>query len=479
MGARRLALALVAMLAVVGVGIGSVSGFFAGVAERGLYATGLWSANGPSTLPPGTLDQPLPTVSPTPTGSTSGLPTPVLPSATAGRPPSAGRVAARLDAVDAEKVGGRVAVQVADLTSGKVLYAQRAGSPFIPASSTKLLTAAAALSLLGPEHVFRTEVVRSGAGRLVLVGGGDPYLATRAPKSGETPRASLAALAEDTAGALKRAGTTEVTLGYDASLFSGPAWNPRWPARYADQVTPVSALWVEEGRAAGISPGPRVDDPARVAARAFAKALQKRGITVTRTARAKAPASAATVATASSMRLEQVVERLLMASDNDASEVLLRHVALADDRPGSSAEGTRAVRRELEELGVWPDDARLQDGSGLARQTRVPARALVDLLVLAAAPEHPELRPVLIGLPVAGVEGSLGSRFGDDQSRSGRGSVRAKTGTLTGVHALAGYLRTEDEHLVAFAFLVNDARNDYEAKVWLDRVSAALARCGC
>ena len=479
MGARRVALALVAMLTVVGVSVGLASGYFAGVAERGLYATGLWSTNGASTVPPGTFHEPVPTATPSTTDPADGLPAPVLPSATAARAPAASRVAARLDAVDAEKMGGRFSAHVADLTTGKVLYSRRAGTPFIPASTTKLLTAAAALSLLGPDHVFRTEVVRSGAGRLVLVGGGDPYLSTRAAKPGEAARASLAALAADTATVLKRGGTTKVTLGYDASLFSGPAWNPRWPRTYADQVTPVSALWVDRGRTRGVSPGPRVADPASDAARTFARALEKRGVTVTRTVPAKRPASAATVATASSVRLEQVVERLLLTSDNDTSEVLLRHVALADDRPGSSAEGTRAVRRELDRLGVRVDDVRLQDGSGLARQTQVPARTLVDLLRLAADPAHPELRGILTGLPVAGVEGSLGARFGDEQSRSGRGLVRGKTGTLTGVHALAGYLRTRDQHLVAYAFLVNDARNDYEAKVWLDRVSAALSRCGC
>ena len=472
-------MALVAMLTVVGLGTGLVSGFFANVAERGLYATGLWSTGGASTVPPGTFDEPASTATAMPTSAADGLPAPVLRPETAARAPSPTRVAARLDAVDAGAMGGRFSAQVADLTTGKVLYSRRAATPAIPASTTKLLTAAAALSRLGPDHVFRTEVVGSAPGRLVLVGGGDPYLSTRAPKRDETARASLATLAADTAAVLRRSGTSKVTLGYDASLFSGPAWNPRWPDSYADQVTPISALWVDERRTAGVSPGPRVADPARDAARVFARALEKRGLTVTRTARTRAPASAATVATVSSAPLEQVVERLLLASDNDASEVLLRHVALADGRPGSTAEGTRAIRRALDRLGVWPDDARLHDGSGLARSTRVPARALVDLLRLAAHPEHPELRGLLTGLPVAGVEGSLRLRYGDEQSRPGRGVVRGKTGTLTGVHALAGYLRTRDQNLVAYAFLVNDATNDYEAQVWLDRVSTALSRCGC
>ncbi|GAA1833187.1 D-alanyl-D-alanine carboxypeptidase/D-alanyl-D-alanine endopeptidase [Microlunatus capsulatus] len=236
---------------------------------------------------------------------------------------------------------------------------------------------------------------------------------------------------------------------------------------------------MDEGRTAGVSPGPRVEDPAGEAARAFAKALEKRGVEVTRTREAEAPASAPRLARVTSPPLEQVVQRLLLASDNDAAEVLLRQVALAADAEGSTAAGTRAVRRTLDRLGVWPDDARLADGSGLARETRVPADALVDLLRLAADPDHPELRAVLTGLPVAGVEGSLRHRYTDEASRAGRGLVRGKTGTLTGVHALAGYLRTQDGTQLAYAFLVNDATDDYAAKLWLDRVSAALSRCGC
>ena len=479
MGPRRTAVVVVAVLALVGVVTGLVSGAFATAASGGLHASGLWVDGGAPTVRPGTFDEPTATAPPSAAPAHPGLPRPVLPTAGASSVPGAAALAARLDAVDDEEMGGRFSAEVADLRTGEVLYSHRAGSPAIPASTTKLLTSAAALALLGPEHVFSTDVVRSGTGRIVLVGGGDPYLASRAPVTGAPAAASLPALAAATATALRKAGTTEVVLGYDASLFSGRAWNPLWPDRYADQVTPVSALWVDEGRTAGVSPGPRVSDPAGEAARAFARALERKGVEVTRTAETEAPSSARRLARVTSPPLEQIVQRLLLASDNDASEVLLRQVALAAGADGSTAEGTRAVRRTLDRLGVWPDDARLADGSGLARQTRVPADALVDLLRLAAEPDHPELRAVLTGLPVAGVEGSLRHRYTDDASRAGRGLVRGKTGTLSGVHALAGYLRTEDGAQLVYAFLVNDATDDEAARVWLDRVSTALARCGC
>jgi D-alanyl-D-alanine carboxypeptidase/D-alanyl-D-alanine-endopeptidase (penicillin-binding protein 4) len=464
--------ALVAMLVLVALGAGLVTGLLGTAGERALHATGLWSRGGPSTVPLSTFDLPTGSASPSsasPAPEVGPLPPPVLPTAVAARAPSAARVAARVAAVDDKLVGGVYSAEVADLGTGKVLYRHRAGAPSIPASTTKLLTSTAALSLLGRDHVFTTRVVRSSPTRVVLVGGGDPYL------TGST----LTRLAVATAAELRRSHTTKVALGYDATLFSGPSWHPRWPAAYADQVTPVSALWVDEGRTGGGSPGPRSSAPARDAARAFAAALKKRGVTVTATAAVRAPAAATPLATAPSLPLEQIVQRLLLASDNDAAEVLLRQAALAEHRPGSFVEGTRAVRRELTRLKLWGPGAALADGSGLARQTRVPAATLVDLLRRAASPAHPELRPVLTGLPVAGVEGSLRIRYVDDQSLAGRGVVRAKTGTLSKVHALAGYLRTADGEQLAFAFVVNDAADDYAARVWLDRVSTALSRCGC
>jgi len=474
-------LALTAMVVLAGVVAGVVTGFFAGAAERGLYASGLWTSGGASTITPGTFDQaasPDPGSTPAATPGSSDLPRPVLAPATGGRRPSPAKLAARIRAVDDGAVGGDYSAEVADLGSGEALFRHRAGSPSIPASTLKLLTATTVLSLLGPDHEFTTRVVRAGNGRIVLVGGGDPYLAgassTRNPE-----RASLAALAASTALALKRTGTTGVRLDYDATLFSGPAWNPRWPERYADQVTPVSALWVDEGRTAGVSPGPRVGDPAKAAARSFAAALEKLGVSVTVGKAAGAPRTAKALARVQSMPLQQVVETMLLASDNDAAEVLFRQAALAAGRTGSAVDGARTVRAELTRLGLWDADARVVDGSGLARQNRVPSDALVEVLRTAAAASHPELRSVITGLPVAGVEGSLVIRFFDERSLAGRGVVRGKTGTLTGVHALAGYLETADGGLVAFAFLVNDATDGYAARVWLDRVSTALSRCGC
>jgi D-alanyl-D-alanine carboxypeptidase/D-alanyl-D-alanine-endopeptidase (penicillin-binding protein 4) len=403
----------------------------------------------------------------------------VLAAATFGPPPNPGKLAARIKAVHVKDLKGQYSGAVVDLGSGRVLFAHNAKTGFIPASTMKLLTSASALSVLGPDHTFKTSVVSTKARQIVLVGGGDPYLA-RKTRSGEYPRrASLADLARLTAARLKADKITKVSLGYDSSLFPGPAWNPVWPDGYGDQVTRTSALWVDEGRLNGGSPGPRWRDPAKNAGSSFAVALRKRGIAVTAVAPARATRSAKPVASVRSMPLERIVERLLLASDNDAAETLLRQVAIGTGRPGTAADGVKAVRSTLTRLGAWDAGTRISDGSGLARQTRVSADTMVKVLRLAAQDRHPELRAVVTGLAVAGVEGSLRTRFFDEQSLAGRGVVRGKTGTLRKVHTLAGMVRTADGSVLVFAFLINNPKNEYAATVWLDRVTTAIGTCGC
>jgi D-alanyl-D-alanine carboxypeptidase/D-alanyl-D-alanine-endopeptidase (penicillin-binding protein 4) len=122
----------------------------------------------------------------------------------------------------------------------------------------------------------------------------------------------------------------------------------------------------------------------------------------------------------------------------------------------------------------------MYDGSGLSRDGRIPADTFVKVLRLGIDGDQPDLAPVFTGLPVAGVEGSLKYRFDEGElAEKGQGLVRAKTGTLTGVHSLAGYASTRDGELLIFAFVVNHAKSDYAAVSWLDRVSAAVASCGC
>jgi D-alanyl-D-alanine carboxypeptidase/D-alanyl-D-alanine-endopeptidase (penicillin-binding protein 4) len=130
---------------------------------------------------------------------------------------------------------------------------------------------------LGADHTFVTSVVRPSAGRIVLVGGGDPMLTDKV-STADYRLASLQRLANLTAAELKAAGRTSVALAWDASLFSGPTFSPEWKARWRGTEARVAALEINSGKLAG---GGAAANPARQAAKAFAKRLRAAGITVT------------------------------------------------------------------------------------------------------------------------------------------------------------------------------------------------------
>ncbi|HEU4811691.1 MAG TPA: D-alanyl-D-alanine carboxypeptidase/D-alanyl-D-alanine-endopeptidase [Nocardioides sp.] len=378
-------------------------------------------------------------------------------------------------------LGPDVFAAVTSLAEGAPVFSRGSGVA-VPASTMKLLTTTAALSALGPDHTFTTDVVSGGRGRVVLVGGGDPFLASRPASATTYPhRADVVTLARATATALREQGVRRVRVGYDDSLFTGPDVNPRWPDDYVPDgvVSPITALWVDEGRPPG-GLG-RVTDPSRAAADAFSAALRRAGVEVVGAPTPRRAEPGATgLASVESAPLAGIVEQTLALSDNEAAEVLGHHVGLAATGRGSYADGAQGVVGILRELGVPVAGARVYDGSGLSRDDRLDPRTLVAVLQVAASDEHPELRPVVTGLPVAGFSGSLELRFAEG-GRDGLGRVRAKTGTLTGVSALAGIATDRDGNPMVFALLADRValEDTLAARDALDELAAALAACRC
>jgi D-alanyl-D-alanine carboxypeptidase/D-alanyl-D-alanine-endopeptidase (penicillin-binding protein 4) len=381
-------------------------------------------------------------------------------------------------------LGKHRGVYVYDASRGKAVFSAGTATPFTPASTLKLLTTVSALETLGADHTFTTKVVSAGNGSIVLVGGGDPLLATKPSASSDFPtRATLQALAASTAKSLKAQGVARVTLGYDASLFTGPAANVNWEPNYLPEgiAAPTSALWVNEGRLAPAM-AKRSASPAQTAAAAFAKLLAGYGITVAATVRAAvAPAAAKPIAQVASPTLGQIVEYVNLHSDNDGAEVLLRQVGLATKNGGSYAGGVKGLRETLTKLGLDVSKARIYDGSGLTRANKVPLELLAGAVRVAASADHPELRHLLTGLPVAGFSGSLEDRFAGPGAGTGTGLVHAKTGTLTNVHSLAGLARDRTGTLLVFAIATDSVAvpQTLNARAALDRAAAALANCGC
>lgn len=384
-------------------------------------------------------------------------------------------VAAAVDApLGADALGGRVAISVVDPASGEEVL--RTGpDALVPASTTKVLTAAAALAVLDPQRRFETTVQRDGD-RVVLVGGGDPYLAREPDEDDRIARADVRTLAERTAAALREAGVGQVSVGYDASLFTSPVGSAGWEDNYLPNqvVTPITALWVDRG----IRDGRRTSDPAREAAGAFAQALQDEGIDLDGEIAEVAAPGTAPVASVEGPTVAQAVEALTASSSNEASEVMAHHVAIAEGEPATFEGAARAVTSVLTAAGVPADGLRLDDGSGLARSNRIDPSTLSA--VLARAVEGRDWPELLAGLPIGAFTGTLDDRF-DDSAAAGAGVVRAKTGTLTGVHSLAGYALDARGVTLTFAVLADDTEgiNPVETQAALDRVAAALASCTC
>lgn len=415
----------------------------------------------------------------------------------AGEPAGAAGVAAALGPILTDPaLGDRVGAVVLDAADGAVLYDQGAAAARISASTVKALTTAAVLDALGPDHRFRTAVIAPGVAvsasgspspassaatagpgkrQLILVGGGDPVLATGTDEA-LPGGASLQQLATRTAAALRTAGVSgSVTLGYDARLFTGPAVSGGWrPALLASGIVqPVSALTVFR------DPDAAVGDPARRAALRFAAALRAAGVPVAGDpVPAAAPSGVAPLAEVRSPVLSAVVEHTLQVSDNDAAEILARHVGLAAGSQGSFADSLPAIVARITGLGVPTAGTSLDDASGLSRSTVVPPATVAGVVALSL--QRPDLAGVAVGMPVAGFTGTLTERFDRPDSVAGRGDVRAKTGTLTGVSSLAGTVRTAEGRMLVFAFLADEVAGGTEAaRDLLDEAAAALAACGC
>ncbi|MFW3170175.1 D-alanyl-D-alanine carboxypeptidase/D-alanyl-D-alanine-endopeptidase [Geodermatophilus sp. CPCC 206100] len=392
--------------------------------------------------------------------------------------PDPAALAAELDPLLASPaLGPGVSAGVVDVASGEVLLEADAATPAVPASTAKLLTAVAALTTLGPEATLETTVVAGATpDEVVLVGGGDPTLSRTAPSLTYPGAPTVADLAAQVQSALP-AGTAVRRVVVDNSLFDGPLTASGWgpgdaPSSYA---APITAAAVDGARVRSGDPA-RSGQPGTDAGAALATALGVPSATVTL---GTAPVGTQVLGTVRSAPLARVVEQTLSQSDNVLAEALARHVAIARDLPATFEGAAQAVPAALADAGLDVSGVQLSDGSGLSLEDRVPVALLADLLTDAADGSLPEASAVLSGLAVAGYDGTLAER-GDADPATAPGAVRAKTGTLLGVHGLAGTVVTADGRLLVFAVVADAAPpNGAAAEAALDDVAAALAGCGC
>ena len=350
---------------------------------------------------------------------------------------------------------------VINAATGEVLFDRRGDSAVRTASVLKVLTAAAALAVLGPDHRMMTRVVAgSTPGSVVLVGGGDATL-SRLPAGQESiyrGAPKLSDLAAQTVAAYAAANPDDpgiTSLVLDATFWDpSDAWHPTWnrdriPAGYQ---APATALMVDGDRSdPRAQTSARSDDPIGRAGAAFADALAAAG----NPAGAPEISRGAAVGTAvlgevRSQPVSTLIAQLLPNSDNTLGEMLARVTSKELGLNGSTASLTQAITGALGEYGPSTAGLVIKDGSGLATDNAVPARYMAELFAVINTRDK-NLGIIMDALPVSGQSGTLSSRFTGPNSIA-RGAVTAKTGWLRSAYTLSGVVRAADGAVLSFAF---------------------------
>ncbi len=326
----------------------------------------------------------------------------------------------------------------------------------IPASSTKLITAAVALEVLRPEFTYSTKVHGSldatgSVPDLFFVGGGDPlivrneYVATE--KYPTTSGTSLEKLADS----LFAAGLRRVTgslVGVD-TRYDDKRFVDVWPQEFHfTEAGPLGSLVVDDGVVLGQTTKP--DNPAVAAATELQNLLNARGVLFGGVPRHDVlPSGIPEIASIQSAPLTAIIQEMMVNSDNNTAELLLKEIGFATKGVGSTAAGLAAAK---DQLAKWKldEDVLLFDGSGLASDGRIPCDVFMSLLNTFST-SMPGL------MAIAGETGTIRDTF-DETAVAGK--LRAKTGTLNGVKALVGYLPVTNSDPVIFSMLINKAGID-------------------
>jgi D-alanyl-D-alanine carboxypeptidase/D-alanyl-D-alanine-endopeptidase (penicillin-binding protein 4) len=210
------------------------------------------------------------------------------------------------------------------------------------------------------------------------------------------------------------------------------------------------------------------DDPGAYAADEFARLLNERGVAVGSARGRAAPPGGTQGASVQSATVSEIVAEMLSASDNLTAEVLTREIGLTASGAGTTAAGVAEIRRVLATLNVPTGGLVLNDGSGLSRDDRISCATLNAALNRTTLPEFASIRE---SLAVAGTRGTLIGRY---VGTPVQGHLVAKTGSLDGASALAGFLDVRTP--LQFALIANGNFSEAAANGVRERVVDVLAR---
>lgn len=341
----------------------------------------------------------------------------------------------------------------------------QADQPLVPASTLKLVVAAVAIEVLGPDYTFETTArvppVVDGVidGDVFLVGGGDPLLtADDYPIDNDSFPAFNTTSLDVLADAFVANGVDRIngTVIGDGSRYDDEFVVEGWGDGVAfNEAGPYDALLVNDSRVRdrrGVQ-----DDPNSAAAREFVRLLGNRGVRVNNGwASGQASTLTEVIGTVTSAPLSDIVNEMLTNSDNNTAEMLLKELGVADSGQGTRFAGLSVIDRTLGEWGVPLDGVRILDGSGLHLQNTFTCRAMLQVL------QRVRGTVAATGLPIAGETGTLRDEF---LLSPLVGKLFAKTGTLgnppvdeapLASKALAGYVAAGDGDVLEFVLILND-----------------------
>lgn len=343
----------------------------------------------------------------------------------------------------------QLGLMVYDLSDDSVLYSFGAKQTLRPASTMKLLTAVTAIDLLGSEYRFNTSLRYQGAikdsvltGDLICVGSMDPMFDTNDMRAFVE---SVRALGVDT---IRGRLVAAPSFKEEELLGEGWCWD--------DDNPQLSPLLVE-----------RKDEFMTV----FASMLREAGIVVEAPIVTAPYSKDALMLCVRSHQLKEILIPMLKESDNLYAESVFYHIAASQGaRPAKASHARQLVKKELSKAGVTGVPYKIADGSGLSLYNYVTPELMVKLLCYAY--RHTNIFMQLYpALPVAGQDGTLKKRM---MNTSANGKVKAKTGTVTGVSSLAGYLTSANGHVLAFCILNQGVLRNADGRDFQDKVCTAL-----
>lgn len=363
-------------------------------------------------------------------------------------------------------------------TGSEVIASHAPDSPYMPASTMKIVTSAGALLAMGPDFRFRTRLLSSGnatvtngvmRGTLYVRGAGDPLLST-----GPYARVFFgreATLVSSLVRPLRRQGVRRHVgaIVVDGHVFDDRRSGLGWPSYYVAYCPPLSGASVNQNHI-GDGRARYASDPDRSTGLQVVQVMARNGIGHRGAVRrGTVPMDAKDVAEVTSPPLTAALDAMNPASDNFIAETLRKGVGAYAGTAGTTAEGNRVTTTLLRDRGLMGPRDVLVDGSGLSRGNRLSATTLVN--ILAAAESEPAWGGALVtSLPTGGT-GTLIRRFTEPGLR---GRVHAKTGYINGVSSLAGVVASTNGERYAFAFLMNDG-DIVGAKSTQDRIVRLLA----